>query len=337
MRSSTGRARRGGWAASVVAVVLAACSGGSAAQDVAVAIDGGSAQVALLGDVVVAADAGGTVTVRHATEPVPGHEAPMTHALVTPAEAGPPPVFTQGAGGIVPNPAVWGPCRGGDLAAAAGQCPAPADEGADGWDGRSYWALGAMLPGEERELPLSSELPDGDHILVCALHPALRLIVRVGAGDAQPPPRARTAAAEVDAAVNAATRGPIGGPGVVRAGVPLDDPAAYVAAFSPGRVLLTVGDSLTWQAGARAPVDVVFGADHEELSLSHTTPADGLPDGDATGWDGRGPLRSGFLSADATAGAAAAEWTVTFTRPGTYRYASRFADDMTGTVVVQDE
>lgn len=322
--------------AAAAAVVAAACSSGAPA-DVAVDIDGGSSQVALLGDVVVAADPGSTVTVRHATEPVAGHEAPMTHALVAGGEVGPPPVFTQGAGGIVPNPAVWGPCRGGDLAAAAGQCPVPAGDSPDGWDGRSYWALGAMLPGEERDLPLSSELGDGDHILVCALHPTLRLIVRVGSGGAEVSRRPRDAAAEVDAAVNSATRGPVGGPGVVRAGTHLDEPAAYVAAFSPDPVLLTVGDSVTWRAGSRAPVDVVFGADDEELSLSHTGPEDGLPAGNAAGWDGRGELRSGFLSADPSAGAGAAEWTVTFTRPGTYPYASRFSDEMTGTVVVEEE
>ena len=93
--------------------------------------------------------------------------------------------------------------------------------------------------------------------------------------------------------------------------------------------------------GGRAPVDVVFGAkaDHageNPLSLSHTVPTDGIPAGDADAWDGDGELRSGFLSADRTAGAAAQEWTVTFTLPGTYMYVSRFGDAMIGTVIVEE-
>ena len=317
------------------AVVAVACSSGAPAE-VAVGIDGGSSQVALLGDVVVAADAGSTVTVRHATEPIAGHEAPTTHALVTPGDAGPPPLFTHGAGGIVPNPAVWGPCRGGDLAAAAGQCPVPPAEGPDGWDGSSYWALGAMLPGEQRELPLSSDLPDGDHILVCALHPQLRLVVRVGG--AAPATVSEDPEVRANMAVKRASQ--VAGTtdaGVVLGGVQVDDVPAYLRAFAPDVIRVTVGDSVTWRAGSRAPVDVVFGTDDEELSLSHTGPEDGLPAGSATGWDGRGELRSGFLSADPSAGAGAAEWTVTFTRPGTYPYASRFSDEMTGTVVVEEE
>ena len=321
---------RGALRAAVAAVLLTSCT--AEPGEITVDIDGGSTRVALLGDAVVSAQPGATVTIRHATEPVAGHEAPVTHALVAAGTAAPPPLFERGGGGIAPNPAVWGPCRGGDVADAVGQCPVPAVEGPQAWDGSTYWSLGAMLPGEERELPLSDDLPDGDHVLACALHPQLRVIVRVGG--AAPSIGARDAAAEVATAVQSATRGPVGGPGVVRAGTTTDQPPAYVAAFSPDPVLLTVGDSVTWRAGDRAPVDVVFGADG--LSLSDTAPQDGLPAGDAEGWNGRGELRSGFLSADASAGASAAEWTVTFTRPGTFAYASRFSDEMKGSVVVKE-
>lgn len=323
---------RGALRAAVVVVLLTSCT--ADAGETTVQIDGGSTRVALLGDAVVAAQPGTTVTIRHATQPVAGSDAPVTHALVAAGGAAPPPLFERGPGGITPNSAVWGPCRGGDVADAVGQCPVPAVDGPEVWDGTTYWSLGAMLPGEERELPLSDDLPDGDHVLVCALHPQLRVVVRVGG--AAPSAGARDAAAEVAVAVQSATRGPIGGPGVVRAGTAIGEPPAYVAAFSPDRVLLTVGDSVTWRAGDRAPVDVVFGADRDELSLSHSAPQDGLPGGDAEGWDGRGELRSGFLSADSSAGASAAEWTVTFTQPGTFSYASRFSAEMKGTVVVKE-
>lgn len=318
----------------LVALAVSACSGATP-DDVAVAIDGGTAQVALLGDVVVAAEPGATVTVRHATPPEVGSEAPMTHALVATPADDLPPVFDQGAGGIVPNPAVWGPCRGGEPAAATGQCPVAAVDGPQAWDGRTYWSLGAMLPGEERELPLSRELPDGDHALVCALHPQLRLVVRVGA---EGTPSARDTEGQVGAARHrAAEIAATAGRRVVVAGIDVDDPPAYVSSFSPDVMHVDVGDAVTWRAGARAPVDVVFGADHEELSLSHTTPADGLPSAGGRRWNGRGILRSGFLSADPAAGASATEWTVRFTRPGTYTYASRFSDQMGGTVVVEED
>lgn len=317
-------------------VALVALTGGcsGAPADVTTEIDGGTSQVALLGEVVVPAQPGATVTVRHVTAPTPGAEAPMTHALVAAPATALPPVFDRGAGGIVPNPAVWGPCRGGDAAEATGQCPvAAAEDAPQAWDGRSYWSLGAMLPGEERELPLDPELADGDHMLVCALHPRLRLVVRVG--DA-PTPAARDTQGQVAAAQQRADQvAATSGARVVTAGVDVDEPPAYVSSFTPDVMHVEVGDAVTWRAGARAPVDVVFGADHEELSLSHTAPDDGVPAGDPRAWNGRGELRSGFLSADAEAGASAAEWTVTFTRPGTYEYASRFADGMTGTIVVE--
>ena len=339
VHSSTGRARMG-WLACLAVVFAAACSGTSAPQDVTVAIDGGSAEVALVGDAVVAAAPGATVTVRHATTPREGDEAPVTHTLVGGYGGALPRVFVRGGGGIVPNPAVWGPCQGGEVSQAVGQCPMPAVEGAQAWDGSSYWSLGAMLPGEQRDLPLADDLADGDYPFACALHPRLRLIVRIGGegdGDGEAAPSA-DAGQRVTAALQQAEQAAAAAESrQVSAGVEIHDPAAYVAAFAPEVVRITVGESVTWRAAARAPVDVVFGADHEELSLSHTTPQDGLPAGEALGWDGGGELRSGFLAAGPVTGAENSEWTVTFTRPGTYDYASRFSDQMRGTVVVEED
>jgi plastocyanin len=321
-----------------VVLAVSGCGLGGPSE-VAVRIDGGTDGVALLGDVVVAAGAGDTVTVHHATTLVSGAEAPTTHALVAAGADALPPIFGAGAGGIIPNPAVWGPCGGGTADEAVGQCPVPAVEGPTAWDGRSYWSLGAMLPGEQRELVLSDDIADGDHVLVCALHPQLRLVVRVG-GDAEesatPSAGQRSDAAREQAVAVADS----GARPIVLAGVDVEEQAAFVSVFAPETVRVAVGDSVTWRAGARTPVDVVFGAggaDQGELSLSHTAPEDGLPSGDASGWDGRGELRSGFLSADPAAGASGAEWTVTFTQPGTFTYASRFSDLMTGTVVVEED
>jgi len=320
-------------ALAVVIAALAGCSSGAPAEVTAV-IDGGSATVALLGETVVAAAPGSTVTVTHAGDTVSGVEAPVTHALVAAAADSLPPLFDRGAGGLVPNPAVWGSCQGGDVAAARGGCPLQAGEGPEAWDGQTYWSLGAMLPGEQRHLQLAGDIPTGDHVLVCALHPRLRVVVRVG--DAAGATTVQPAAGDAVGRAEQAARQGEPPPDTVTAGIAVEDPAAFVAALHPATIRVRAGEAVTWRAGARAPVDVVFGARPGELSLSHTAPADGLPEGEATGWDGRGVLRSGFLSADPGAGASAAAWTVTFTVPGTYRYTSRFGEQMSGTVVVQE-
>jgi plastocyanin len=203
----------------------------------------------------------------------------------------------------------------------------PLASGSHGWDGRSYWATGAIAPSQVREIPLAEDITKGDHVLTCALHPGLRVVLRVG-GDAAERKTRRVAVQNARAAIKAEESG---SDVTVTAGFPVAD--AYVGAFSPRTVRIPVGGSVTWRAGARTPVDVVFGS-AGALSLAHTVPPDGYPVGTAHAWDGRGTLRSGFLSADATAGAASKEWTVTFTQPGTYPYASRFGRSMTGTVVV---
>lgn len=298
-------------------------------------MDGGTAEVSLLGDVIVPAEAGETVTIRHTSEPTAeAEEAPVTHAFVSQRDDRPlPPVFTERAGGLAPNPGVWGACRGGEAAKATSGCPIPPIEGPDRWDGSAYWATGAMLPGESREVPLSEDMPRGDHRLVCALHPSLRVIVRVGA--AAPDPTERDTVAAVNAALAfAAERDPHQSPTHVVAGVATG--TAYVASFAPQEIRVGVGERVTWRAGSRTPVDVIFGMDDaEELSLSHTQPADALPRGNAEAWNGRGILSSGFLSADPTAGAVSGTWTATFTRPGTYPYVSRFSPSLTGTVIVR--
>ena len=312
----------------VLAVLVPACGNGDRTVDV----DGGAAGIGVLGDIVVAAHPGQIVTLRHAGEVAAGAEAPITHAFVGPGDPLPP-IFAQQAGGLIPTPAVWGPCRGGDPAAVVGPCPVLSAEGPEAWDGQAYWSTGAMVPSETREIPLAGDIATGDLILRCALHPSLRVVLRVG-GEDGPAPDPQVVADEARAAVEDEGAGD---DVTVTAGVKADD--AYVAAFSPMTVRIPVGGTVTWRAGTRTPVDVVFGAAGEDegdnpLSLSHTTPVDGRPlDADGP-WDGRGELRSGFLSADATAGAAAAEWSVTFARPGTYPYASRFGDGMIGTVVV---
>ena len=302
-----------------------------AGRTIEVDVDGGTFDVAVLGDVVIPVRPGQTVLLRHAGELGPDGESPITHAFVGPRDE-PPPLFAPQAGGLTPTPVVWGPCHAGDPDEIVAVCPAPSEE-ADRWDGESYWSTGAMVPSETRAIPLADDISQGDHVLTCAFHPDLRLVLRVG-GEGSPLPNGERA---VDAARAAVEDEAEGSNVVVTAGLEVD--GAYVAAFSPRVVRVPVGGSVTWRAGARTPVDVVFGAaaDHEDErspSLAHTVPTDGVPAGRADAWDGKGELRSGFLSADPAAGATAREWSVTFTGPGTYTYVSRFGSAMIGTVVV---
>jgi plastocyanin len=315
-------------------LALPACSSGP--ETIPVLIGAGDGAVALLDDVVVTARGGDTLEIRHAGAVLLDAEAPVTHAFVAAADDALPPLFTPLAGGLIPNPAIWGACRGGDLADAAGDCPLPPAEGPATWDGRGYWSTGALVPGDTREVALAEDIAEGEHRLTCALHPELAVIIDVG-GDAQDPVAEPTdVAARVEAARSAVDQTGSSEQDVVTAGVEVAAPPSYVAGFFPQRMRIRVGDTVTWRAGARTPVDVVFGATGDEVLLSHTSPADARPAGNPKGWDGRGVLRSGFLSADGDAGAVAATWTVTFTRPGTYRYASRFADDMSGEVIVEE-
>lgn len=326
---------RGRLAALVAAAGLAASAVGCKGGEVAGDIDGGAFDVALLRDLEIAVRPGETVVLRHAGESVAEAEAPILHAFIGPEEELPP-LFVPQAGGLVPAPAVWNVCRGGAAEETEGVCPMPLAEGPAAWDGRSYWSTGALAPSETRAIPLADDISEGDHILTCALHPTLRVMFRVGGEAAS---HTAAAAGEVEAARAAVEDDARGSHVTVTAGLTVGE--AYVAAFSPRIVRVPVGGSVTWRAGARAPVDVVFGIsvdqrDRNPLSLVRTVPTDGMPAGAADAWDGRGELRSGFLSADSSAGAAAQEWTVTFTRPGTYAYASRFGDAMVGTVIVEE-
>ena len=317
-------------AALICALLLASCSRSSSGQ---ATVDGGTPDVALLGDTIVTAAGGDTITIVHGSEPQTDAENPVNHAFVAPAADGAlPPLFVPRGGGLAPNAGVWGACRGGDVAEAVDGCPIPPIEGPQAWDGRSYWSTGAMLPGEEREVPLGDDIAPGDHPMVCALHPGLRVVVRVDA--AAPDAPTRDVEAEVAAArAFAAEADPHQGPTQVNAGVAA--PNAYVAVFAPETLRISAGETVTWRATGRAPVDVVFGASEEQLDLSHAQPADALPKGNPSAYAGKGLLQSGFLSADRTAGASGSSWAVTFPRPGPYRYASRFSATLQGMVIVE--
>jgi plastocyanin len=324
----------------VLVLVLAAC-GERPAATVEVAIDGGTDGVVLLGEHRVAAAPGDVVRIVHASPREPGAEAPTSHALV--ADGAEPALFLSGGGGAAPNPAVWGPCRGGPLAPPPADCPLAPVEAAASWDGAAYWSTGALLPGEVAEVPIAADAGDGPFRLVCAIHPALAVVIGDDGGDGAddgaddaddatgvaaraPDDDAAARARAARAAAEAAATPPAG---TVRAGTAVD--GALVQRFAPARIEVPVGGTVTWVAGGPAPLDVVLGA--AEPSLAHTQPGDALPSAPEGAWDGTGEVRSGYLAARA-APWARERFTLRFGAPGTYRYTSRFSDGAIGEVVV---
>ena len=335
-RPGVGRVRR---LASVLVLLMAVagCADGQAADPVvrAVGIDGGTEVALAIRDVNVQARPGDTVAITNANHGVEGRAAAeagtagtVTHALVAATADGLdlPPVFVTGGGGAIPNPAVWGACRGGDPDDTDGQCPILPIDGPMAWDGTDYWSTGAMLPGETREVTLAEDIRTGTHRLVCALHPELGVDIVV-TDDPTVDPAAGTAPAPDPADTVTPTD--------VEDGHVIVAPATDTTglnAFWPATMQVRIGDTVTWTATGRAPHDVNLGHDHPP-ELVHSTAADALPDHPDGPWDGSTPIRSGYLQASGD-GPAGGTFSVTFAEPGTYDYVCRFHPAMTGTVVV---
>ncbi len=317
--------------AAATAVAVAGCAGeGSPEADHeglehrrAVVVDRGAPDVVDLRPVTVQAAPGDVVVLRSAN---PGNgeddESPVHHLFTSATPDTLPPLFTRTGAGHVPNGGVWGLCRGGQASGAANGCPVPPVDGPQAYDGRSYFSLGALLPGEERELPLDEDLALGTYRFTCALHPELHVDVEV-VEDPQPSTALPTLDAEL--AVRRATDrqmlGTSGTATVVLAPL-LKDPTTEVLAAVPERVQVPVGGTVVWRVPGRSPHTVELGLDAPP-HLADTTPADTVPLVPETGsWDGRGTVRSGILSADPSV--ARQEFALTFTRPGRYRAYDRF-------------
>lgn len=316
-------------------LVLGGCSAGPGAEPTirAVAIDGGTEVLLAVRGVNVQARPGDTIAITNANQGMEGRaaaeastEGTVTHALVVAGTNGPPPVFVTGAGGAIPNPPVWGSCRGGDPDGAVGECPILPIDGPSAWDGTGYWSTGAMLPGETREVPLSDDITTGTHRLVCALHPELTVDVVVTDDPTEDP--AAGEAPLPDAPDSIVPDEPTPGEVLVAPG----SDTTRLNAFWPATVTVAAGEAVTWTSTARAPHDVVLGFD-EPPELVHSTPVDALPDAPDGPWDGTTQIRSGYLQATDD-GPAGATFSVTFADPGTYEYVCRFHPSMRGTVVV---
>jgi len=287
-----------------------------------VLLDQGSADVVDLRPVTVQARPG-DVVVLHSDNPGHGEddESPVHHLFTSAPTAAPPPLFVAAGRGHLPNPGAWGMCRGGDPARATAGCPIPPVEGPSAYDGRSYFSLGALLPGETRELPLAPDLPLGTYRFTCAVHPDMYVDVEVveEPTTASPLPPAEVAAPRQQVVPDTTTRP--GRPVVVLGPQPAGQ-AAEVLAAVPGSVHLPVGGTVTWRVDGRSPHTVELGLDHSphlaDTTATDTAPA--VPRG--RGWDGVGMVRSGVLSADPSVDRTT--FSLVFTRPGTYRAYDRF-------------
>lgn len=335
-----------------VIMLMAACSSADPEAPVvvddaiAVGIDGGTETVLAVADVVVRARPGDTVRITSANRGVVeeidiGHSAEedaddgddhghgggatVVHSLVSAPTDALPPIFVSTDTSAAPNAAVWGPCRGGDPAAAVGSCPVIPIDGPTTWDGEAYWSTGAMLPTESREVPLAADIAPGTYSLICVFHPELAVHIEVTDEGPAPEP--------VDApqpgTVESVTDGePDPGHIVVAPG----DERTRLNRFWPATTTVAAGETVTWTTEARTPHDVVLGADTPP-ELLHASPEEAVADAPDGPWDGQTTIRSGYLTTDPD-GPVGTTFAVTFAQPGTYKYYCRFHPLMTGTVVV---
>lgn len=302
-----------------------------------VVLDLGTTDVVDLRPVTVQAAPGDVVVLRSGNPGRgPDDESPVHHLLTSAPSAATPPLFIPAGAGMAPNPGVWGLCRGGKAADAANGCPTPPVEGPSRYDGHSYFSLGALLAGEQRELPLSEDLDQGTYRFTCAVHPHLHVDIEVVNDPAPPPPRSVLDASSAVAQAENLVAEHAGHQDVDAAIVLLapqpDNPPAEVLRAVPAEVQVPVGGTVVWRNPSHAPHTVELGID-EAPHLTHTAPFDTIPVLPAGGrWNGEGQIRSGILSADPTVGRS--ELRLTFTRPGVYVAYDRFAPSVTTRVRV---
>ena len=284
-------------------------------------IDGGTDAVIGTAPVRAGVRPGAVVKVRNANRGGDVHSA--THLLTSARPGAGPSLFTPAAGGAVPNGAVWGACLGGRADVSTRTCPVPPVEGPTTWDGDDYLSLGAVLPGETREIRLADSVPTGRTLrLWCSLHPTLSVELKVGGSEAAP---------SRPAVEPAPTAGRAVGTNVIVAPAQ-DAPPAEQLRFAPATVTVAVGEQVRWRVPGRSVHTVEIG--RGEVELGDTTPADGAPHAPRGPWDGREPVWSGFLSTDPSA-PGGSTFSLRFGRAGRYTFQCRFHPQMTGTVVVR--
>ncbi|MGH2712223.1 MAG: cupredoxin domain-containing protein [Actinomycetota bacterium] len=328
------RAARG---AMILALLLSACTDQLSNGDRTtgsirtVAIDaGGTGRVVSLESQTVEASPGDTVRIEHRGALGPG-DTGVLHALVAAAAEEIPPLFVPAAGGAVANGGVWGPCRGGRVQDAGFGCPVLPVEGPAAWNGSDYWATGAMVPGERRDVPLSSSIPPGAHTFVCAFHPALQLEIRVTTDPEEPSDLGSPGGGNAEPLAEPSLRDAVLAGDVVLAGLETSDPPSALNAFMPNMIRVAAGAEVIWKVASRDPHEVVFSEFHRDLLDS--PPVQAVPSAPAGPWDGSGEVWSGFLSTDPSA-PGGRSFSLSFAKPGRFEYFCLFHGGMRGAVVV---
>jgi plastocyanin len=227
----------------------------------------------------------------------------------------------------------------------------------------TFWDSGFLPDAGTFDLALAPDIKPGAYVGFCTLHTVLMMseVDVVPASQPIPAPAEVLAAGKkqlddltaslaptVKDAQSAAT------PGKVQAGVGLTDgpPNAVATEFAPKDTTIKAGDTVTWTiANTPAPHTISFNVPESARTILTQDPQGGYhlveealspagytppppssdpnappPNVDAGSWDGTGFFNSGILFGG--------DFSVTFTKPGTYAYSCVIHPDMKGTVTV---
>jgi plastocyanin len=237
------------------------------------------------------------------------------------------------------NPAVFGPCITPTAASKAMlACPANGSPPGSPYSGSGYWNSGVLVgdpkaPNSKTALTFTPSIAPGTYTYLCLLHAFMRGSITVVAEDS-----ARKSSADVVAqgdtelvahqTAAAGLTAPAAQPGRVTAG--WGDQVVAVLEFNPTTVSVARGGSVTWKVeGPYEPHTVTFSSPF----AGPEDPKALMPGGVKSGGQYSGGFsHSGFIGpAPFFPGA---EFSLTFTKAGSYPYVCVIHPGMTGSVTV---
>ena len=267
-------------------------------------------------------------------------EAPHTVTFgVTADRANQPPILT----GTGENPVVFSKCSSDDLPTdKLVKCPS---ERLGAFDGQGYWNSGVLQPkpapksaGDKHvTLKLASDITPGEYTFVCILHPLMNGEIRVITDEADRSKPADVRSEGRDAAKAARESAEkITAPELVRDGdevtvnAGFGDRVTSVNRYAPAKVEVGEGTTVKWMAGSPYEPHTVTFEPKYEIGDARGFGADGAPSG--AEYDG-GHANSGIFAAEGTP--FEGEYSLTFTKAGTYEYVCMLHPGQKGAVVVE--
>jgi plastocyanin len=242
------------------------------------------------------------------------------------------------------NPAVFAPCFTTQPARPDMTCPPPT-AGAPEFTGQGFWNSGVILPTalpaeagpKTATVKLAAEIPTGNYILTCLLHPFMEATINVVASDGERLPPAQVASAgdrELGEAKAQASGIPVPAEVAVPNGAGVTagwgDKLVAVNRFSPETVTVKVGQPVTWRGTSPwMPHTVSF----QPPFKSPAEPNALLPTGVKSGGKFPGGVsHSGIFGPPPTY--SSETFSLTFTKAGQYPYLCLLHPGMAGTVQV---